>query len=124
VPTEAKRSDLPHKTVLLPATGQSDNYGNPTTGTPEEIDSRWEKGQQTVQQALTSNKLDVATVFLDREVPADSLLWRGTLEEYNGTGSPEDLYKVIQTSVIDDIKGLHTEYRVLAQSTHDNIPSG
>lgn len=69
-----------------------DDYGQPRhESTPEEISVRWVNRKHHEGSPFgQSIKLD-ATVYVDQEIPIDSLMWEGTEEEwednYYGTGS-------------------------------------
>src|SRR5688572_5891472 len=79
------------KAMLWRVTGVN-AYGQPThESTPEEISVRWNTRRSHEMSATGSSiKLD-ATAFVDQEIPIDSLMWKGTEEEweesYYGTGS-------------------------------------
>ena len=84
-------SGLHQKAMLWAVTGV-DAYGQPThETTPEEISVRWNIRRNHESTAFGGSiKLD-ATVYVDREIAVDSLMWLGDQEEwednYYGTGS-------------------------------------
>ena len=82
---------LHDKAMLWRVTGVN-AYGQPThEPVPEEIRVRWitRKSHESTPFGSTV-KLD-ATVYVDQEIPIDSLMWQGCQEEweesYYGTGS-------------------------------------
>lgn len=84
------------KALLWRATGLSDNYGNPTVGSPEEIRVRWNWGRtQGVDSQGNTIALD-ADAVVGEDITIGSNMWLApdqsadsdtALEQWYGTGS-------------------------------------
>src|SRR5215475_12577466 len=112
--------DFHDKAMLWRVVGV-DAYGQPKhSEPPEEICVRWITTKTHESTAFGSSiKLD-ATLYVDQEIPIDSLLWKGCQEEWEdnffGTGSgsanevdfesEQNLYIVKRYKETPDIKGI------------------
>jgi hypothetical protein len=91
--------------------GAADRYGQPSRGEPVEIRVRWLSGQRAAAGPDGGTIMLDGSVVADREIAQDSLMWLGTLEEWNESGSaPDDseLMRVVYYRATPDIKGRAT----------------
>lgn len=105
-----EETDLIHFAVLWVPTGRTEN-NEPTVADPVEIQCRWvNKRTSTVRPDGTTIGLD-ATVVVDREIPADSLMWKGRLREWDDAlkGS---IMRVEWYAESDDLRGVFTGRKV------------
>lgn len=100
--------DLYDRAVLMEFISQ-DDYGQPLVREAEEIDCQWEEAQSESRDPQGNVIAIDATVVVDREVPTDSIIWKGELVDWLGTGSGggDDpiLMRVARVGAIHDLKG-------------------
>jgi len=96
--------------AVLWETSSTDGYGRFKLSAPVEIRVRWEgttsestDPQNTVQAVPTE-------VFVDREIPIDSILWHGRLRDI--PTAPTNLMKVTGSDATPDIKNRFTQRTV------------
>lgn len=121
--------------VVFPFEG-NDDMGEVLRGEPVELDVRWEVAGYDIVGGRRSNLKDPqgntiswdAVVVVDRRVAIDSLIYRGSLEQWLGVGtgtgsdSPEvELMIVKVCSEVPDIKGQVTR-RVLGCMRYRDTP--
>lgn len=63
-----------------------DQFGEPQYADPVEISCRWEDVLQKAINAQGDEFTSSSSVYVDREMKPDDMLWRGTLEDL-----PEDM---------------------------------
>lgn len=85
-----------------------DSTGEPKVSNPVQIECRWiwKKTQST--DATGNTVMMDATVVVDREIDDGSILWEGTLDQWEDTGSEEDnpdLVEVKSYKEVKDIRG-------------------
>lgn len=102
-------SSLFQKAVLFPRTG-TDRYGQPTTGSAVEIPCRWKTERREVVTSTGDTIGLDATVTVDRKIAIGSLMWLGTLKDWNASGSSPgisdtELHEVKVYDETPDIKG-------------------
>lgn len=105
-----------YQTALLwPFTGNYDNFGTPIidlTDEPQEVQVRWTNKKSRVMDSKGNAIMLDATAVVDFPVLVDSLMWLGTLAEWNGesgsssgsNASDDDLMVVKTYSRWPDIK--------------------
>ena len=100
--------DLYDRAVLMEFISQ-DDYGQPLVREAEEIDCQWEEAQSESRDPQGNVIAIDATVVVDREVPTDSIIWKGELVDWLGTGSGggDDpiLMRVARVGAIHDLQG-------------------
>ena len=94
--------------VLWRASGNYDRYGQAKLEAPVEIDVRW-LTRRTVSQDAQGNTivLDATAVVLE-DIPPESEMWLGRLEDFLGTGSggPDTEIHVVRTfRGVPDLRG-------------------
>jgi hypothetical protein len=120
-----ERMDRYEKAVLWSRTGV-DRYNEPVLSTPVEVMVRW---VPTNKEAVTPQGETVgldANVVVDLDVAFGSHLWRGSLDDWYGTGSGDvggDVMEVKTISSADDIKGRSTR-RTLGLSRYKSAAPG
>lgn len=101
---------LNQKAILWAANGVDDD-GAPKVDAKVEINVRWERGRR---ESLDSGGNRVAIdslVVVDREIPMESILWKGSMDEYLsgeygvGTGIEVKLEQVVSYNETPDVKG-------------------
>lgn len=103
----------------------TDSRGRPRVQTdPIELDVRWEdKESQALDADGNVVRID-ATVVVDRRIHPGSLMRKGELADWTGTGSGNEDTEVMVVVTYDevvDIKGRHTR-RVVGLARHRNDP--
>lgn len=90
--------------MLWPLAVGANNYGEDRVGAPEEIMARWEYGSHD------------SNVFVDRQIDLGSILWRGTLADYEASSAlPSGLVQVVEYMEVPDIKNQRAERSVLVK---------
>jgi hypothetical protein len=94
--------------LLTPASAGRQKFNEPLKGDPVELSVRWDDQQKEI---LGSNGTPVrvdAVVIVDRRIAIDSLMVKGTLSEWLGTGSATaqdpTVMQVIVFNEVPDIK--------------------
>src|SRR5665213_596757 len=78
---------LYQRAVLFPFVGVYDAFGQPTLGVPVEIPVRWiTKRREILDKHGNTIALD-ASADVAQTIKVDSVIWLGTLANWNGTGS-------------------------------------
>ncbi len=124
--------------VLFPFIG-TDDMGEVIRGDPVELMVRWEVGDYNLgggggrreMKDPQGNTITVdAVIVVDREIRADSLIYRGTLEEWlgvgTGTGSDSPTVELLIVKVyseIPDIKGRHRRRTIGCMRYRDTPPA-
>lgn len=125
MPVPIERDDLHQKAVLWLKTG-TDRYGRPVTGTPVQINVRWEwVSGLSISAASQVAGLD-ATVACDREVPLEARMWLGELADWYGSGSDtldDEVCEVVRKHTTPDIKNRSTRHVVGLKKLKDS-PTG
>jgi hypothetical protein len=94
-------ADHNDKVVLYEASGV-DDYGNPTVLSPVELNCRWEDAAREVITPDSGVVACDAVIFVSREIPVGSLIWRGALTDLPVT--PTNLKQVIRSNSIPALK--------------------
>lgn len=94
--------DLKQDAVLWEADAVDDD-GERTIKAAVALKVRWEDSQGTIQDGQGDNVTFDATVFVDRVIPKESVLYLGTETEFDAD-TDRDLYRVVSNSSIPDIK--------------------
>lgn len=93
--------------VLWECTGK-DRTNEPILSSPREIKVRWNNDQSSMlDESNTVVRVD-ALVETTCDVPVDSILWLGCLEDWYGTGSGSDESQLMQVRLFQktpDLKG-------------------
>jgi hypothetical protein len=109
--------DRTQKAVLWAASGSFDQDGEPTLAAATEITVRWLESQDGTL-VVDGNTIQIdAKVIVDRDIPIDSVMWLGALEDI--ATPPVDLKRVAARKHTPDIKGRETR-RVLTLVRHSN----
>lgn len=111
--------------VLWERTG-ADRYGEPTRGEPVELRVRWVQKRGEVTDAQGNRTPLDAAVVVDRQIPVGSLLWLGTLDSWQGTGSvgaDSELHEVVTYSETPDVKGRVALRSVGLKRFRDALPA-
>ncbi len=113
---------LTEKAVLLPKTGV-DAYSEVMCSEAVEIDVKWTylyltKGQTTTVRNARGQEVSIsALVVVDQKVKVGSLIWKGSLLDWLGSGSADDreseLMEVLTYNETKDFSGMETR-RTLA----------
>lgn len=117
--------DLHQRAVLWTKAGD-DIEGRPLVMAPVEIACRWERGaREGLKKDGTLVRLD-AFVVVAQDVVPDSILWEGTLAEWNATGSASgdhtDLMQVVIVKNSPDVKGQNRRRTLGLQMYSDQLP--
>jgi hypothetical protein len=116
--------DLRDDAVLWPVEG-ADSRGRLTRGEPVEVKVRWRPTTEDVQDANGQVVSITARAGMDREVPVDSWMWLGTLDDWYGEGSagrPAGLLQVVRVDWAKDDKGRRVRYNVALKRSKDRLP--
>ena len=113
------------KAVLWEATGV-DDYNEPIVSAPEELDCRWvNKRREMVGNDGTPIAVD-ATVVVDREIPINSLMWEGSLDDLPAgtsfTVADGQIMKVLLCNRTPDIKARVNRYTAGLMRFRDVLP--
>lgn len=109
--SELKEFELIHKAVLWLEAGATD-YGDKAVGPANEINVRWEG--KTLNNPADPQRQKIAhdaVVFVDREIPIGSLLWKGAKDAL--PQNPVNMFRVVFYEEIEDLKGYSVERHVL-----------
>jgi hypothetical protein len=112
--------NLNQKAVLWAASSY-DNFGCYQVTSPVEIDCRWEESRK--QSASPENTVIaiVATAFVDREIAAGSILWKGSLSDL--PTSPTGLKEVVDYEEVPDLKGRNVQRTVTLARYNEQLPT-
>jgi hypothetical protein len=93
----------------------TDQFGGLSQGTAVNIRARWVDKLILITQPDSSVIQIVAEVAVDRDIPVNSLLWRGLSTDYqDGTGTSDvELCIVRMSRRVPDIKGRANRYSVM-----------
>jgi hypothetical protein len=121
VATGLEVSDLVQKATLWPkSTASAGIFGNPRIGPRVEIDCKWQF-KALLSSAANSLALSVVgTVWVDRAIPIESILRRGTVAE----PLEPTLYVVVAYSEIPDINCWEFRRSVMVSLWNDTLPEG
>lgn len=101
-----------------------DEHGEVTLGTPVEINVRWNnKRVESLDSRGNPIGLD-ATVVVDIDILAGSLMWLGTLEEYYSVGSAGDDTAIMVVKTFKKIPDMKQQnyYREVGLSRYKDSP--
>lgn len=105
-----EETDLLDTALLWRAIGY-DSHGQRTFGDPAEIRCRWLTNKHVVLDPKGSNIISDGVVVVDEDIDIGSLMWLGTLEDWNGmfgaVGSsavPSDLMQVKSFKSTPDVR--------------------
>lgn len=112
--------------LLWEKVGQ-DNHNNTLISPPIEILTRWEKRHEEVTDPNGNTVALSAHVVVDRDVPEGSIMWEGSLEQWNapGTGSSgtsTDLMEVVIKRTTPDIKNRYVRRTLGLKFYRDTLP--
>jgi len=121
-----EQTGLIHDVVLWPRSGQAAD-GDWAVGSPVDIKARWNQGRRQGTDPEGNTVALDGDLVLDQAVMVGSLVWLGTLADWNSTGSVGDtteVMKIISVDVTSDIKGRATRYEAGFARHRDSPPSG
>lgn len=110
-------ASLTDDAVLWSFAGHSPT-GEPKVSTPIQIECRWMWKKTQATDATGNTVMLDATVIVDREIDDGSILWLGTLDQWEDSGSEEsnpELVEVKSYKEVKDIRGRES-YRELGCS--------
>ena len=111
-----------NQSAVLWAKSSLDNFGKPTVDSPLEIYVRWEeKLKESIDSQANAIAVD-ATVWVAQEITVGSIMWLGTLAEWNAS-EKTNLKQVVGYRSIPNIKGRLFEQTVTVQKYSDSLPS-
>lgn len=84
----AKRA-MKQKAVLWPPSGL-DEFGKPTSSTPEEIDCRWEDSVEEFIDANGERQVSRSRLMVDRDIPVKAFLKLGELDSTIAEGPADN----------------------------------
>ncbi|MFA5056509.1 MAG: hypothetical protein WC485_00210 [Opitutaceae bacterium] len=106
-----------HQSAVLWESAGTDDYGNPTVLEPVELFVRWNRLMHNVADAR-GRVVDLdALVVVDREIPIDSIMWLGRMDEM--PAQPTNLKRVVDYTETPDIKGRNI-YRTVGLKNYSN----
>ena len=106
-----------------------DGYNNPIVSEPREVEARWKKGKREVGDLQSGSIQRDATVALSCSVKEGSIIWEGTLDEWEeeyalGTGTHDPgLYVIQGSSNVKDIKGITQRYEYNINRWMQELPT-
>jgi len=116
-------------TAVLWEWASVDGYGRQRVAEPVEVPVRWVQKWIEVPDGQGSSIILEATVALDRRVRVGSILWLGTLEEWEedhfGTGTSIDdpeLHVVRTSNNTNDVKGISDRWELGLQRWRQELP--
>jgi hypothetical protein len=114
------------QTAVLWEWAGKDGYNEPRVNAPEEVRVRWVWGQKAALTPEGGTKTVDATATVDRDIPTDSLMWLGTLDDWLGTGSGGEDKGVMQVATVKDtpdLKGRVSRREVGLVFFRDQMPT-
>lgn len=112
--------------VLWEPTGFKDRNGKVLVSTvPSEIRVRWvDKKRNTLDKEGNTIAID-ATIVANQEVPENSILWKGKVDDIPGTSlvPEEGLVQVVVANRIPDVKGRVREYELMCMRYNSALPT-
>lgn len=117
--------EMDQRAVLWPSIG-TDPYGQVKVGPPVEIPVRWEQYRREMKDDDGQMFLSDAMVVVGRDVPVDSLLWLGTLAQWQSTGvnqADNNLQIVFQFGKIPDLKNVAIRRTCITRRFKDVLPT-
>ena len=114
------RIPLPSYAVVWTPAG-SNEYGEITVNSPQEIRTRWEIGKSLGVGDETESVAYDAEIWVENEWPLGTIVWRGKLVDL--PSSPTGLYEVIDYIETPDLKGRIVERRLLLRRYTDQLPT-
>jgi hypothetical protein len=118
-----ERSDLKQTAVLWAATADEyDNYGKLKVASPTAINVRWEyRRGETLDTQGTTVAYD-AVVIVDQEIEVGSIMWLGTVSDYENTSPAPTVYRVVTYGSTPDIKAQYYRRRVTLAKYGTQLP--
>jgi hypothetical protein len=107
--------------VLWKAAGP-DQYGEQTVLPPRQIMVRWVDTVSEAGGAQGGSSGDDVTITVAEPVPVGSIMWRGTLANWD-PGVARDLVKVTSYGETPDVKGRFTAREVRARRYGQSLPA-
>lgn len=106
--------------AVLWETSTSDGYGRSKVSAAVEIRVRWEDSRSESGDPQNTVQSNPVTVFVDRAIAMDSILWHGKLVDVPTV--PTGLCKVVGVGYTPDIKGRVTQRTVTLMRHGDVLP--
>lgn len=88
--------------------------------TPYEIDVRWDASSSQVRDQTGKLVRTDATIFLDQQIPIDSIMWQGMYDDLDNP--PDNLFIVVSNDYTQDTRGINTERHVNVARYHNVLP--
>lgn len=115
-------SDLTQQAVLW-AMSNYDSFGQPAVGDPIQINVRWVWHHREVVDAKGNTISLAADVAAAQDIPINSHMWLGTLDQWNSNGMSQvnqDLYEVKTSDNVPDVKGRNVRRTFGLMKLHDS----
>lgn len=112
-------SHLKQKATYLAANGTVDVYGKQKLSTAIEIEVRWEEKSENILEPDGTVTAVTDVVIVDRDIPVRSIMWLGSLLDFNNRATHTDLREVYKFDKTPDIKGRNFR-RVCKLVRHSN----
>jgi len=100
------------KAVLWPLVGVND-FGKPCFGNPEQVDCRWDDGEEEYVRRDGTKSVSTATMYPDRFIKRGSVVWLGLLKDVIYLSDPkknESAAEVMGTKRYPNIKNTEILY--------------
>jgi hypothetical protein len=106
--------------AVLWAASTVGGYGRSGVSAPVEMRVRWEDSRQQSTDPQNVVEARPATVYVDRDVDVNSILWHGRLQDLPATLT--ELYKVTGSDFTPDIKNRVTQRTITLTRHSDTLP--
>lgn len=117
--------DRPQTATYWPKIGDS-NLGLPVVGSPVQLSVQWDDHSAEVLDPKGNVVTVDATMFASQTLLIDSVVKKGTLAEWQGTGSadvPSRLMMIKTVNITPDIKGRNVVYFYGLMRYNDDLPT-
>lgn len=119
-----------YQPALFWAPAQNDQYGQPQVHPPVQIRVRWNTIRREWLDHQGNSVILDADAVVSQKVPIGSLMWLGTLEDWNGVGSGsgsaelgDELCEVKNYTETPDIRNRYRRRTVQLLRYHDKLPA-
>lgn len=116
-------TDNQQQDALLWTNLRPDMYGKARTAVVQELKVRWEERVQLDQAVTSDSERVVATVYASVPLPIGSILWRGKKADFPNNATTKNLYTVLFTREIPDLKGRRVRYSAQLGKYSSTVPT-